>query len=208
MANLSRTLILVSSAGFTLSLALMFQLIVQSPHLSTGRQVENGSSPFDANATAVYAQERVRSGLPVRLRIPSIGVDSAIEYVSLAPDGAMDAPKDSANAGWFDLGPRPGESGSAVIAGHYGWKNGKVSVFDNLYKLRQGDVLYIEDETGEVSSFVVSKTRRYDPTADASDVFGSNDGDAHLNLITCEGGWDEAAQNYSKRLVVFTDKEL
>ncbi len=146
-------------------------------------------------------------GLPVRLKIPSINIDASVEYVGLTPDGAMDVPKERANVAWFDPGTRPGEIGSAVIAGHYGWKEGKASVFDNLYKLRKGDKIYVEDDKGAVISFVVRESRRYDPDADASDVFSSNDGKSHLNLVTCEGVWDEVSKSYSKRLVVFTDKE-
>ncbi|MDP2664469.1 MAG: class F sortase, partial [bacterium] len=75
-----------------------------------------------------------------------------------------------------------------------------------LYKLRKGDIVYIEDDRGAVISFVVRESQRYDPKADASDVFGSNDGKAHLNLVTCEGIWDEGAKSFSQRLVVFTDR--
>lgn len=141
------------------------------------------------------------------LKISSINIDAPVEYVGLASDGAMDVPKERANVAWFNLGPRPGEQGSAVVAGHYGWKNGKASAFDNLYKLRKGDKLYIEDEKGATIAFVVRESRRYDPEADASGVFGSSDGRAHLNLVTCEGAWDRVSKTYSKRLVVFTDKE-
>ncbi len=145
--------------------------------------------------------------LPVRLKIPEINIDSAIEYVGLTPQGAVGVPKDSANVAWLELGPRPGEAGDAVITGHYGWKNGKPSVFDNLYKLRKGDKVYIEDDKGVMISFVVRENQWYDPKADAPDVFGSNDGKPHLNLITCEGVWNEVSRTYSQRLVVFTDKE-
>ncbi|MFZ2299818.1 MAG: class F sortase [Candidatus Moraniibacteriota bacterium] len=54
---------------------------------------------------------------------------------------------------------------------------------------------------------MVRESRSFDPDADALDVFSSDDGKAHLNLITCEGVWDKASKRYSKRLVVFTDKE-
>jgi len=147
-------------------------------------------------------------GEPMRLKIPKINVDTAIEYVGLTSDGAVDVPKNPTNAAWFNLGPRPGNNGSAVITGHYGpWENGKESIFDNLHKLRKGDKLYIEDDKGVIISFVVRESRSYDPKADASDVFGSNDGKSHLNLITCEGVWNKDSKSYSKRLVVFTDKE-
>ncbi|MDO8655387.1 MAG: sortase, partial [bacterium] len=157
----------------------------------------------------VVSEEQVSLGLPTRLKIPSIRVDAGFQYVGLASDGAMDAPKGPADVGWFNLGPRPGENGSAVIAGHYGrWKTGEGSVFDDLNKLSQGDKLYVEDEKGAVVTFVVRESRKYDPNADASDVFGSNDGKSHLNLVTCEGVWDKVSKTYSNRLVVFTDREM
>ena len=147
-------------------------------------------------------------GLPARLKIPAIDVDAPIEYVELTLDGSMGIPKGPSDVGWFELGSRPGEDGSAVMAGHYGtWKNGQGSVFDNLHKLRPGDKIYIEDEKGTTITFVVRESRSFDPNADASDVFNSNDGKSHLNLITCEGSWNKDSKSYSKRLVVFADKE-
>lgn len=143
----------------------------------------------------------------MRLKIPNINVDAPVEYVGLTPDGAMDVPKERTNVAWFNLGQRPGENGSAVIAGHSGWKNGKAAAFDNLYKLRKGDKVYIEDEKGATITFVVRESRRYDQNADASAVFGSLDGKAHFNLVTCDGTWDKVSKTSSKRLVIFTDKE-
>ena len=71
----------------------------------------------------------------------------------------------------------------------------------------KGDKIYVEDEFGIIATFVVREKRLYDPNVDASDVFGSSDGKAHLNLVTCEGVWDEVTKSRSKRLVVFADKE-
>ncbi|MDP3661286.1 MAG: class F sortase [bacterium] len=150
--------------------------------------------------------EQKRYGLPTRLIIPNIAVDAKLEYVGLTPDGIMGVPKEQSRAAWFNLGVRPGEIGSAVIAGHYGWKDGKVSVFDNLRALSTGDRVSVEDSTGRITTFVVREIKEYDPKADASAVFNSYDGIAHLNLITCEGVWDAVSKSYPKRLVVFADK--
>ncbi len=144
---------------------------------------------------------------PLRLKIPKIEVNAVIEYVGLNTDGAMGVPKDPADVAWFNLGARPGEVGSAVIAGHYGWRNNIPAVFDDLHKLRPGDTLVIEDDRGASTTFVVRESRRYDPTADASEIFLQSDGIAHLNLVTCEGVWNVATDSYSRRLVVFTDKQ-
>jgi LPXTG-site transpeptidase (sortase) family protein len=119
--------------------------------------------------------------------------------------GTPEGPSDTA---WFNIGPRPGDNGSAVIAGHYGpWKTGQGSVFDNLNNLKIGDKIYIEGEKGTTATFVVRELRTYSQNEYAPEVFNSSDGKAHLNLITCEGTWSDAQKTYSNRLVVFTDKE-
>jgi len=146
--------------------------------------------------------------IPVRLIIPKIGVDAFIESLGLTSDGAMDVPKIPNNVAWFNLGPRPGENGSAVIAGHYGfWKNGSGSIFDNLNKLKKGDEIFIEDKKGTITAFVVRELKRYNQNANVPEVFNLNDGESHLNLITCEGIWDKNKKTYSDRLIVFTDKK-
>lgn len=145
--------------------------------------------------------------LPVRLKIQKMNIDAVIEYVGLTPQGAMGAPKEAASVAWFKLGPRPGEVGSAVIAGHYGWKDNIPAVFDNLHILEKGDKISIEDEKGQIITFVVRDIRSYDQNADARDVFESTDGKAHLNLVTCQGIWNKGKKSYSNRLIVFTDRE-
>ena len=147
-------------------------------------------------------------GLPFRLKIPSINVDSAIEQVGIAPDGSMDVPKGPDDAAWFNLGPRPGEIGSSVIDGHSGYKNNRPAVFDKLYKLKKGDKIYVEDDKGNITTFVVREFKTYNPKADAKMVFSSNDGGSHLNLITCSGSWNKVERTHSDRLVVFADKEV
>ncbi len=146
-------------------------------------------------------------GGPVRLKIPKLNVDAAVVYVGLTPQGAMGAPKNQTDVAWYEGGARPGENGSAVIAGHYGWIQGKPSVFNDISTLRKGDNIYVEDDTGATTAFAVREIRTYDPKADTTSVFSSTDGTSHLNLITCEGAWDEARGTYSGRLVVFADKE-
>lgn len=143
-------------------------------------------------------------GLPVRLRIPSIEVDAAIESVGLTSKGAMDVPKDPNDAGWYNLGPRPGESGSAVLAGHLDWYKGKTAIFQYLSKLREGDLLSVETDKGRFFTFVVREIRTYRPDEYVPEVFLKSDG-IHLNLITCGGIWDSVQKIYRERLIVFTD---
>lgn len=164
-------------------------------------------APINETPLNIAEVKKVEIKLPVRLRIPQINVDAPIEYVGLTADGVMDSPIVPDVTGWYNLGPKPGEIGSAVIDGHFGWKNGIPAVFDNLHKLSKGDKIYVEDDNGVTITFVVRNIRSYDSKADASDVFGSSDGKAHLNIVTCEGPWNINLKSRPSRIVVFTDKE-
>jgi LPXTG-site transpeptidase (sortase) family protein len=146
----------------------------------------------------------VPQGLPVRLEIPILGVDSFIEDAFITPQGAMEVPSGTVDVAWFALGPQPGQKGSAVIGGHFGIENGVPFVFYNLSKLKAGDKVYIIDDKGDTLTFVVDSSSLFAANADATNVFTSNDGLAHLNLITCEGIWNEISGEYPERTVVFT----
>ncbi len=153
--------------------------------------------------------QTTQANLPSRLKIPSIGVDTTIYYVGLTPDGAMDVDKqDIKQVAWYQPGTHPGDIGSAVIAGHYGWLgSGESAVFNNLHNLNKNDEIIVIDNQGVSTIFIFRESRKYDPEANANDVFKSNDNKAHLNLITCYGDWVSSKNTYSDRLVVFADKK-
>lgn len=142
---------------------------------------------------------------PMKLKSSAINVEAAINPVGITPTGNMDIDENPKELAWYKLGPKPGEKGSAVIAGHYGWKDTVPSVFNDLNRLKKGDTISTYDAAGHELVFVVVGTELYAPTQDATNVFRSNDGKAHLNLITCQGSWNNSARTYSERLVVFTD---
>ncbi len=199
---LRRIFLIAASTSLIIYVGFVYYLILRSSKYANSSQfVKNDSS------IPVKVEKKIKIGLPTRLMIPKISIDSSVENVGLTSKGAVDVPQAPENVAWYGLGPRPGESGTSVITGHYGgWRKGVITAFNNLYKLRKGDKIYVEDERGTVISFVVSENRRYDPEADDSKVFDSNDGKSHLSLITCEGVWDEHTQQYTQRLVVFADK--
>lgn len=196
-----RTPLIIISLGLLFFLALIFYFIPIS-------YAQNASGALIKNTLTLPKQKQSNPGLPKRLKVPQINIDIALESVGLTSRGAVDVPRGRANAAWFNLGPRPGEVGNAVIDGHYGiWKNGQTAVFNNLSKLKKGDKLYIIDAQGATTTFVVREFKTYDWTSSVPKIFFSDDEKSHLNLITCGGTWNKTSQNYSKRLVVFTDKE-
>ena len=193
-AHVGRPLLIIAFVVFSvLFLLLLFYFI----------QVTNKNKVFQGSAHQNQPVNKASIGLPVRLMIPVINVNAVIQYVGVTPKGAMAVPNNATDVGWFKLGPRPGEKGSAVIAGHFDGENGEAGVFTNLNKLKKGDKLYIKNDKGISITFVVRESRIYNPGY-ANDVF-SGSSSAYLNLITCDGVWDGAKKSYSKRLVVFAD---
>lgn len=200
-----RVLLIVIPSGFVLFTALFLNFIPKNLTQDNSALLIENVVAYSNQVQEYQEQENI--GLPVRIKIPVIDVDTNVIPVGLTFDGAMDVPKGPAEVAWFNLGPRPGKNGNAVIAGHYGWKNNIPAVFDNLHKLRIGDKISVEDEKGVTTIFVVREMRIYGKDDVALDVFASIDGKAHLNLITCTRTWNKAEETRSERLVVFTDKE-
>jgi hypothetical protein len=63
----------------------------------------------------------------------------------------------------------------------------------------------VTNDENDTFEFVVKSIASFNRNADATTVFTSTDNLAHLNLITCEGVWNEVDGNYPDRLVVFTN---
>lgn len=183
------------------------QAVQQAPVNATPSQSAAKITTSTAATNATVAKSG--DGSPVRLTIPRLNVNAGFQYNGLKSDGVMEIPDNIVDVGWFTGSPRPGEKGVAIITGHVAQIRGgiktKPGVFNNLNELRAGDKLSVLNDKGKTVTFVVRESRNYDPSADATDVFTSKDGGAHLNIITCEGTWNPAKLSYTQRLVVFTD---
>lgn len=161
-----------------------------------------GAIESSRRTTGISDHEVLR--LPIRLVIPRIGLDTEIESVGITSGGAMDMPKKVDHVAWFQPGVLPGTPGSAVLDGHFGLPGG---AFNDLHLLKIGDTIEVFDQSGSSMLFVVQKTHIYDRRADTAQVFLSDDGVSHLNLVTCQGVWSPKEGTYSHRLVVFTDRK-
>lgn len=142
-----------------------------------------------------------RSSKPVRVRVPSIGIDSTLQPLGLLADGSLQSPSQWQQAGWYDRGTVPGSVGPAVIAGHVDSVSGP-AVFFRLRQLSLGASVLIQRQNGSTLRFVVDQIRQYPkdqfPTAA---VYGPT-ADAELRLITCTGDFDYSKRSYLDNLVV------
>jgi sortase (surface protein transpeptidase) len=148
----------------------------------------------------------IRKVNPIRLLIPAIGVNAAIETVGVTPDGDLAVPKQNPwiDVGWYASGSLPGEQGSAVIDGHLDRPGGYPAVFWRLRDLQTGDEVRVIDAVGKTLRFHVTGIAFYSPqNAPIQEIFGNDSGD-FLNLITCAGDWIPSQHQTTLRLVVYT----
>jgi sortase (surface protein transpeptidase) len=171
----------------------------------------NAVSQLHSDGPAIFppisaTARSAKMAVPLRLLIPIIGVNAAIEQVGIADNGDLDTPSLSpwTDTGWYVDGPRPGEQGSAVIDGHLNQPGNYPAVFWRLYQLRAGNEAIVLDSNGKVWRFLVIDVAYYTPqNAPYQLIFGNTSG-KYLNLITCAGDWIPSLQQTTERLVIYT----
>jgi LPXTG-site transpeptidase (sortase) family protein len=144
-------------------------------------------------------------GVPVRLIIPSLSVNSAIEPVGKDADERMAVPKNLYNAGWYEYGVRPGKRGNAVIDGHVNTPNLTPNIFYNIDRLKTGDSIIVVDSTNRVWYFQVKRVANVETVNfPINEVFGQAD-NPRLNLVTCTGVYSHNNADYTERTVVYSE---
>ncbi|MEV3859060.1 class F sortase [Streptomyces sp. NPDC050095] len=140
---------------------------------------------------------------PDRIRIPSIRVDAPLTGLGLTRSGSLDVPPPQHKnlAGWYESGTKPGERGTAVVAGHVDNAVGP-AVFYDLGAVKRGRTIEVDRRDGSVAVF----------TVDAVEVYAADDfpdekvyGAARrpeLRVITCGGPYSRRT-GYQGNVVVF-----
>jgi LPXTG-site transpeptidase (sortase) family protein len=170
--------------------------VVRPPHAVNAGPASTALQPRTVNTAAD----------PMRLIIPSLGINAHVENVSFQQNGDMATPTLNPweDVGWYEAGPHPSDHGSAVIDGHLDRPGGYPAVFWRLRQIQVGDVVLVENKGGKTLHFHVTRIALYAPQdAPIQDIFG-NGGGTYLNLITCAGDWIPDQHQTNQRLVVYT----
>jgi len=139
----------------------------------------------------------------VALRIPAIGVDVSLPTLGLNADHTVQVPTDFRQAGWFGLGPSPGQTGSAVILGHVDSYTGP-AVFFQIRTPRAGNQVNVSLADGAVAHFRVSAMAMYAKDQfPARQVYAPHGGSAR-QLLTCGGTLNSVTRSYLSNIVAYT----
>ncbi len=158
------------------------------------------SAPKGSGAQSDVGTPVADAGKPIRVEIPEIDVDEKLHGVGLNGDGTMEMP-DFGDAGWYDLGPRPGAEGPAVVVAHVHSPAGP-DVFWDLHKLEPGDQVKVTRTDG-TSTFVIDGYEQTPKKDLPLDRIWSKTDKAVLRLVTCGGEFDPAIGGFPDNTIVY-----
>ncbi|MGW5334782.1 class F sortase [Streptomyces bauhiniae] len=140
---------------------------------------------------------------PTRIRIPAIRVNAPLMGLALTPSGSLDAPPPAERnlAGWYEAGTTPGDTGTAVVAGHVDNAEGP-AVFYDLGALKRGATIEVDREDATTAVFTVDAVEVYSAKNFPDErVYGASSR-PELRVITCGGGYSRST-GYQGNVVVF-----
>ncbi len=164
--------------------------------------IPTDKKPDDKNYIQNY---KVAPALPQLLAIKKIGVTARIMQVGVDSNNQMEVPKTAYDVAWYNGSSRPGENGAMVIDGHVQGVGGS-AIFTDLHKLATGDSVSVTRGDGKTYTYVVTKTETVAvKDLDVGKLLVSTDSNKPgLNLITCAGNFDQKADQFDSRTIVYS----
>lgn len=165
-------------------------------------RAQTPATPHPGLADYRVARPATQVARPVRLRIPALGVDSPLDELGQAMDRTVEVPSDPFRAGWYSLGPRPGQAGPAVILGHVDGRS-QPGVFFRVRELDAGAEVVVDRADGSSARFRITRVTRMPKSAfPTGEVYLPTAG-PELRLVTCGGSFDAGTQHYRDNVIAY-----
>ena len=166
-------------------------------------QVAPNVTTIDGDQAALHPRQPSLAPIE-RIIIPRIGIDAGIVTMGVDRDGTMQSPNRPEQVAWYNFSAPPGLGSNAVFSGHVDWYTGITGVFWGLRKLEEGDLIQIKMGDSTLYTYRVMSNEVITADLNAQQL-GEIIGPARrdlVTLITCDGSFNGATQEYSKRRVV------
>ena len=175
------------------------------PSATAVAAVEGTEVPEETVATPAFPAPPEDARL-ARLIIPAAKVNAPLQIKGINARNEMENPDGKDNVAWYDFSSRPGFGSNAVFAGHVDWYTGERGVFWFLRDLKEGDDVVVRlsgdiDVKYRVMKNVTYKTQE----APVAELIGPTNAEL-VTLITCEGVFNRATQDYDLRRVVQAER--
>lgn len=172
-----------------------------SPEIAAG-PAATGSTP--AAPVPSVPDAALPASMPVRVEVPTIGVDAAVTPLGKQANGEVQTPsgEPGSPASWYQDSPTPGQTGSAVILGHVNATNSDIGLFYRLHELTPGQTITVTRADHTAAVFTVDKVDVYHKATFPTIEVYRNADRPEVRLITC-GGYDRATREYLDNTVVY-----
>jgi hypothetical protein len=182
---------LVSSV--TTECAQVAETSLSAPEIVTGR----------GDVTRVVRVRGVRGPVPVRVAVPSLGIDAPVSPAGIdTVHGVLAVPPSIHRLGWWVDGAAPGaRSGSILIAGHVDSATAGAGAFFRLKDARAGAEVTVRVSTGRTYRYRVVLVRDYLKRQLPPSVYSLR-GRPRLVLVTCGGPFIESQGHYRDNVVL------
>jgi hypothetical protein len=186
------TVVLAVAAALLLALAALVSVPPAAPRCApVGAPVHLDRTPLPSSD-------------PVSVTVGSIDACSTLQPVGVDAQRRIEVPSvhTPEQAGWYRLGPTPGELGPAVVVGHVNG-DGRAGVFADLDDVEEGDRIAVARRDGRTAFFTATTVVQADKDAFPTTAVYGDTRDAQLRLITCGGALDRSAHRYDDNVIVF-----
>ncbi|AOR37463.1 class F sortase [Streptomyces fodineus] len=140
---------------------------------------------------------------PTSFRIPSLGIDAPITALRLDGERQLETPPVTRSklVGWYEGGPTPGESGTAIAVGHRDTTTGP-AVFAGLAQVKPCKLIEVRRADGHTALYTVDRMKVYDKATFPDKEVYAPTPRPELRVLTC-GGLYSRRTGYTSNVVVF-----
>ncbi|MDB5162501.1 MAG: hypothetical protein JWN28_108 [Candidatus Saccharibacteria bacterium] len=144
---------------------------------------------------------------PRVLRIDSLSLNAKVRPMAINSVGAIQAPVNIYDGGWYSGSSKPGTPGAVFIDGHASGATRK-GLFAYIDTLKNGTTISLERGDGQLFNYkVVHVETLPKESVDMYKVLHTyGDVDEGLNLMTCTGTWLPNEKTYDKRAIVYAER--
>lgn len=197
------------AGGYFASLKIWPKSSPSAAPIASNNSTKTNNAKTPATAPTKSCPAPANSSYPQYFSIPALQInDACVEALGLKADNQLDAPPLSKpdDVGWYDKSALPGQI-SGQTAGLYDCHNttdsGKALCY-YLKNLKAGDTISVR--TGGGQTFTYSVVENEEPTLADIDMnkmlTAVKPGQPGLNIISCDGAWNKAAQTYDHRRTI------
>ena len=205
MTAMAVTLFIMGSGVAILGMRTNNQVVAEVQNVTKKQAAASAVLPSEQPPSSqAIASYSVDPSLPRYIRAPKIGLFARVTKQGLDAQGAVKAPNNIHDAGWYDGSSKPGDQGAMLLDSHVSGPTTR-GAFYNIKKLSVGDIVEVERGDGQKFSYRVVRSDITD--ADSTDMGAAMQpaerGKQGLNMITCTGKFNAATKKFEQRIVVY-----